>query len=184
LEKNPNPLYAEVLLPLAIPQTYTYAVPVDLVSKVKYGVRVEVSLRRKLYSGIILDLHHDRPISKLKHVLSVLDEAAIVKSHQIEFWAWLSSYYSAHLGEVMSVALPSGLKLTSETKYVYNVGINLDELPLSDDEYIVAEALSIQHELTTDLIKDILDRKTIYPVIKRLMEHRVLYIKEELQESL
>lgn len=155
--------------------------PVDLVDKMKYGVRVEVPLRRKLYSGLVLGQHHNRPISKLKHVISVLDELPIITTHQIEFWRWMATYYSAHLGEVMSVALPSGLKLSSETKYVYNVAINLDELPLTDDEYLIAEALSIQHELTTDLIRDILDKKTVYPVIKRLMEYRVLYIKEELQ---
>ena len=181
MDTSTQPLFVEVLLPLAIPQTYTYAVPVDLVDKIKYGVRVEVPLRRKLYSGLILDQHHKRPISKLKHVISVLDDIPIIAEHQIEFWTWMSRYYAAHLGEVMSVALPSGLKLSSETKYVYNTAIDLDELSLSDDEYLIAEALSIQHELTTDLIKDILDKKTVYPVIKRLMEQRVLYIKEELQ---
>ncbi len=181
MDKSSQPLFVEVLLPLAIPQTYTYGVPVDLVDKIKYGVRVEVPLRRKLYSGLVLEQHYDRPISKLKHVISVLDELPIIRPHQIDFWKWMAGYYSSHLGEVMSVALPSGLKLSSETKYVFNVAINLDELPLTDDEYLIAEALSIQHELTTDLIKDILDKKTVYPVIKRLMEYRVLYIKEELQ---
>jgi len=181
LNTSTQPLFVEVLLPLAIPQTYTYAVPVDLVDKIQYGVRVEVPLRRKLYSGLVLDQHHNRPISKIKHVVSVLDDLPIIRPHQIDFWKWMGSYYSSHLGEVMSVALPSGLKLSSETKYVFNVAINLDGLPLTDDEYLIAEALSIQHELTTEQIKDILDKKTVYPIIKRLMEYRVLYIKEELQ---
>ena len=170
-----------MLLPLSIPQTYTYAVPIDTVDEVMFGVRVEVPLRNKLYSGLIMSIHQEKPIHNVKNVVSVLDQAPIIHQQQFEFWSWMAGYYCANLGEVMSVALPSGLKLASESKFVLNAGLNLDELDLTDDEYVVVEAMSIQHELTVGVIQDILDKKTVYPIVKSLMQKRVLYIKEELK---
>jgi len=178
-----KPLFVEVLLPLAIPQTYTYAVPIDLVEAVLFGVRVEVPLRNRLYSGLVMRLHQDKPIAKTKNVISVLDEAPIIQAEQASFWTWMAKYYCAQLGEVMNVALPSGLKLASESTLILNEGVLLDELELSDDEYLISEAMSIQHEMTIDTIKDILNKKTVYPLIKSLMQKRVLYIKEELKQK-
>lgn len=171
----------EVLLPLAIPQTYTYAVPVQLVGEVQYGVRVEVPLRNKLYAGIILSWHQQKPLARTKNIVSILDEVPIICEQQAEFWSWMANYYMAQMGEVMNVALPSGLKLASESKFVLNEGVELDSIELTDDEYLISEAMSIQHEITIDIIKDILNKKTVYPVIKSLMEKRVLFIKEELR---
>ena len=176
-----KPVFVEVLLPLALPQTYTYAVPIDLLDEVRYGVRAEVPLRNKLYSGIIMSIHQDKPIGRTKNVVSILDRSPIIHEQQTKFWTWMAQYYHANLGEVMNVALPAGLKLASETKFVINSGINLDDLDLSDDEYLITEAMSIQQELTTAVIQDILDKKTVYPIIKSLMHKRVLYIKEELK---
>lgn len=177
-----KPLFVEVLLPLAIPQTYTYAVPVNLVEEVQYGVRVEVPLRNKLYAGIIMSWHQDKPLARTKNVVSILDDVPIICEPQSRFWVWMAQHYLAHVGEVMNVALPSGLKLASESKFVLNEGVELDTLDLTDDEYLISEAMSIQHEITIDIIKDILNKKTVYPVIKSLMEKRVLFIKEELRQ--
>ncbi len=150
---------------------------------ISFGVRVEVSLRNKLYSGIVTRIHQSKPDYKVKEVLNVLDKDQIITIAQFELWQWMSSYYCCSLGEVMSVALPSGLKLSSETRLIYNPNSDLDTIDLSDDEYLVSEALSIQNELTIQLIQDILNKKTVYPVIRSLLEKRVLYIKEELIEK-
>ena len=180
---NVHPVFVEVLLPLAIPQTYTYAVPIDFVPSVGYGIRVEVPLRNKLYAGIVMSVHKRNPISKTRNIISVLDRQPVIREEQFVFWKWMADYYCTTLGEVMGVALPSGLKLSSETKLIFNEGINLEVLELSDSEDIIAEAISIQHELTIDAIQDILNKKTVYPVIKSLMEKRVISIKEELKQK-
>ncbi|MEL6123658.1 MAG: hypothetical protein AAFR14_08035 [Bacteroidota bacterium] len=75
-------VFAEVLLPLAIAKTYTYGVPVGMASQLRFGVRVEVPLRNKLYSGIIIEIHHNRPIAKLRHIISVIDDAPIINDVQ------------------------------------------------------------------------------------------------------
>jgi len=174
------PVYVDVLLPLAIPQTYTYAVPIELVDQLIIGIRIEVPLRNRLYAGLIFYIHQNTPLARTKNIISILDQQPVISDQQIEFWTWLAKYYCAHLGEVMNIAMPSGLKLSSESTYVLNEGVALDDLDLSDDEYLIAEAMSIQHEMSAETIKDILGRQTIYPLIKSLMYKRVLYIKEEL----
>lgn len=173
-------LFVDVLLPLAIPKAYTYSVPVELESTIQAGIRVEVPLRNKLYSGIILKIFRQKPDAKVRYIISLIDEHPIIEQKQIDFWQWLSEYYCAYLGEVMNVALPGGLKLSSETKLLINHDKNWQEEDLNDDEYLVAEALSIQNELTVALIQDILNKKTVYPVIKSLLLKQILLVKEEL----
>jgi primosomal protein N' (replication factor Y) (superfamily II helicase) len=176
-------VYVEVLLPLAIPQSYTYGVPIEFHDQMQMGIRVEVPVRNKLYSGIILSIHRNKPAIKFKNIISVLDKAPIIEPLQITFWSWLAEYYCADLGAVMNVALPNGLKLASETKLLINLDSGWEDLELSDDEYLVSEALSIQNELTIAQIQDILDKKTVYPVIKELLYKGVLVIKEELTQK-
>jgi len=176
-------VYADVLLPLALPRTYTYAVPVEFHDLLKKGIRVEVPLRNKLYSGLILLVHRNKPATKTRNIVSVLDAEPIIEERQIEFWNWLAEYYCADLGAVMNVALPSGLKLASETKLLINHDSGWESMELTDDQYLVSEALSIQNELTIQQIQDILDKKTVYPLIKELLHKGVLVIKEELMHK-
>ena len=173
--------FVNVILPLAIPKTYTYTVPSHLKKEVGFGKRVEVPLRNKLYSGLITELFEDVQLDyKTKDILSVIDDDPIIHEFQYEFWKWMANYYSCTIGEVMHVALPGGLRLGSETKLLIHDDFNDDFSDLTDNEYIVAEALTIRNELTIEEVKDILDRKTVYPLIRSLLDKRVVKLKEEL----
>ena len=101
----------------------------------------------------------------------------------LNFWQWIADYYSCNLGDVMHAAVPAGLKLTSETLVTLSEQFHEDYEGLSDDEYLIAEALTVQHQLTLEDIEAILDKKTIYPVIHSLLVKGVLHVKEELQED-
>ncbi len=178
--------YAIVILPIAVNKPYTYAIPSDILHKVKFGVRVEVSFgKNKLYAGIVKEVLDQAPEYKTKPILSVLDDAPIISREQLALWEWISNYYCCTLGEVMNASLPSGLKLASETRIVlgpfYNE--NLDAQSLTDSEYIITEALTLQNELRIGDIKKILNRKTIYPIIKSLLDKKVIYLYEELLEK-
>lgn len=175
-------MYIDVILPLAIPRAYTYMVPESLQDGMMKGIRVEVPLRNKLYSGIVQEIHREKPLKSVRNVLSILDDAPIVQPLQFKFWSWLASYYCAHLGEVLNVALPGGLKLSSQTKVRINHDVDPAAFQLSEQEYLVAEAVSIQSELTIDVIQDILNKKTVYPVIKSLLQKGILNVVEELQQ--
>jgi len=173
--------FVNVILPLAIPKTYTYRVPNHLKKDIEFGRRVEVPLKNKLYSGLITELFEDVQLEyKTKEILSVIDDEPIIQKYQYEFWNWMASYYSCTIGEVMHVALPGGLRLASETKLLIHDDFDDDFSDLTDNEYIVAEALTIRNELTIEEVKDILDRKTVYPLIRSLLDKHVVKLKEEL----
>jgi len=86
------------------------------------GARVVVQFgKRKIHTGLIRHLHEQVPTTpNLKYILAVLDEQAVVTKDQFEFWDWLASYYMCYPGEVMNAALPSALKLASESKVVFH----------------------------------------------------------------
>ena len=179
-----NKKYASVLIPLAIPRVYDYSIPKDLEQQVIFGIRVEVSIKNKLYSGIIVEIHENAPVGyKTKDIISLLDKSAIITPDQYRFWKWIANYYCCTLGEVMNVALPSGLKLSSETKIILSQHGMEYMHDLTDDEYLVAEALSIQEEIPLYLVQEILQKKTVYPIIRSLMDKNILMIKEELKRG-
>ena len=154
-------MYAEVLLPLALPRTYTYAVPQLLQNVIAIGKRVEVQFgSRRIYSGIVKNIHTTAPqISKVKELLSVIDEQPIIQPLQFQFWKWIADYYCCYEGEVMNAALPSGFKLESESKICFNYSFGTDFSSLDDDEYIVAEALTVKSELDINEIQKLLNKK-------------------------
>ncbi len=167
---------------MAIPKEYTYEIP-DHLGDIKFGCRVEVPLKNKLYSALVIELHssHDGDY-KPRKIISVIDQEPIIDHHQYKLWKWISQYYCCTIGEVMNIALPSGLKLSSETKIYINSEQDLSAFELTDEEYLVAEAVGIQNELSIDEVRSILDKKTVYPVIRKLIDKEVAYIKEELKQ--
>ncbi len=173
--------YASVILPLAVPKQYSYRVPREMVQDMRFGIRVEVPLRNKLYSAIVVKLSEEAPHGyKARDIISSIDKHPIITKTQLDFWYWLSSYYCCSIGEVMNVALPAGLKLNSETKLILNQDFQFDIHELNDQEYILTEALEIQHELSIGEAKDILNRKSIYPIIRSLLDLGAITVREEL----
>jgi primosomal protein N' (replication factor Y) len=178
-------LFADIILPLALPKrTYTFSVSTDLERYIHVGQRVEVPFgKSKLYSGIVERVHDEVPSYKVKEIISVLDELPVISSEQIRLWDWIASYYCATLGEVMLAALPGNMKLSSETRITFNTEYTDDLLELSADEYLVAEALQLQPEITIEDVRKILNRKTVLPIIQKLLHRGVLFLREELQEK-
>ena len=174
----------DVVLPLALPKTMSYKVDELHAEKILFGIRVEVPLRNKLYSGIVVsDIYAKEIDYPIKSVVSILDESPIVTQKQYALWKWISSYYCCTLGEIMSVSLPGNLKLYSETKItgVEDYDDHISEM--SDDEYMIMEAVSIQGELSIFNVQEILNKKSVYPAIHKLIDKRLLFVKEELIEK-
>jgi primosomal protein N' (replication factor Y) len=179
------PFYADIILPLALPKrTYTYAVPDSVADIVRPGIRVEVQFgRNKVYSGLVEKIHENKPDYAVKPIISVLDEISMVSLRQLELWDWMAQYYCSSLGEVMSAALPGRLKLSSETRIVRNDNFGDNFSDFDDEEYLIAEALLIQKEISVDDARKILNKKTVFQVIQRLLNRGVLYLREDLQEK-
>jgi len=177
--------YVQVILPLALPKPYTYAVPEEWVAEVAFGKRVEVQFgKSKRYSALIVAITPQPPEQQRpKPIVSVIDEAPIINERQWQLWQWIADYYLCSLGEVMNAALPANLKLASETVLTLSPLFGDDFSELDDQEYLIAEALTIQQEISIGDVRDILQRKSVYPLIRRMLEKRILYLKEDIKQK-
>ena len=175
--------WAEIILPLALPTVYTYAIPVQLIQQAQPGCRAEVVFgKNKKYAGIIKTITHKKPEYKTKQILNVLDDSPMLYPQQLQLWQWMSQYYMCSEGEVMAAALPANFKLSSETVLIYNEETGGDFSDLNDDEFLVAEALSMKKQLQLTEVQQILDVSHVYPVIKKLIDKKVCFAWEELTE--
>ncbi|WP_461453188.1 replication restart helicase PriA [Mucilaginibacter sp.] len=177
-------LFVEVILPLAIAKNYTYRVPFELNDSVAIGKRAVVQFgKSKLYTAIIAGIGTKPPEKyEAKYLVELLDDKPVVTHEQLHFWHWIADYYMCNLGEVMNAALPSALKLASETKIVLNKDFEIDKSALHDKEYLIIEALEIQPELTVSDIVKLLGQKTVMPILKGLFEKNIIHISEEVSE--
>jgi primosomal protein N' (replication factor Y) len=177
-------LFVEVILPLAISRNYTYRVPFELNNAIAIGKRVVVQFgKSKLYTAVVtLITEHAPEKYEAKYIIDILDEQPVVTQRQLQFWQWLAEYYMCNEGEVMNAALPSALKLASETKVMLNKDFVYDKASLTDKEYLITEALDIQPELTISDIAKLLGQKTVMPILKSLFEKNIVNISEEVSE--
>ena len=183
-ENSNIPLLAEVIIPVALPQNYTWSVPASMRDQVQIGIRVEVNLgARRRYAGIIKRLHTDTPDFKPKPIIQLLDDHPIVTETQLTFWTWIAQYYLCTEGEVMSAALPTNFKLSSETWLRLLPTHREDFTALEDAEYLLAEALSIKKQLRISEAQLILQNKQVYSIIHRLVELGIAELVESLQEK-
>jgi len=178
-------LFVEVIIPLALPKNYTWAVPEHLQSVIQPGIRVEVVLgRNKRYAGIVKKILPARPEAfQPKDIINVLDTEPLLYPQQLQLWEWVAHYYMCSEGEVMQAAIPSNLKLSSESILIWNEERSYDFSDLSDTEYIIAEALELKKELRLSEVQQLIDSVNTYPVIKRLIEKGVCHVWEELKDK-
>lgn len=183
--------WAEIILPLALPTNYTYAVPTKFLQRATPGCRVEVIFgksgtqtgRQKKYAGIIRSVLDKKPPYPTKEILNVLDDEPILYPQQLQLWQWLSEYYMCSEGEVMAAALPTHFKLSSETILVYNEEAGEDFSHLNDEEFLVAEALLLKKELRLTEVQQILDVTHVYPLIKKLIDKKICFVWEAMDEQ-
>jgi len=177
-------LFVEVILPLAIAINYTYRVPLELNDQVAIGKRVVVQFgKSKLYTAIIARITDRAPEKyEAKYIIELLDDAPVVNREQLQFWTWMADYYLCNIGEVMNAALPSALKLASETKITLNKEFEFDRSELNDREYLIVDALDLQPELTVSDIAKLLGQKTVMPILKQLFEKNIIIISEEVSD--
>ena len=176
-------VFASVILPLALPTTYTYAVPPIFAKVIQPGCRVEVGLgRKKKYAGIVKSITAIAPSYPTKEILNVLDDTPLLFAQQLALWNWIGEYYMCSEGEVMAAALPAHFKLSSETILLYNEDFGEDFSSLDNEEYLVAEALLIKKQLNLTEVQQVLDATHVYPVIKKLIDKNVCIVWEALSE--
>lgn len=177
-------LFAEIILPFSLPNTYTYRIPRLWLDAVEIGKRVVVPFgKKKYYSGIIQNISHQPPKGyEAKYIHSVLDDVPLVNEIHLQFWKWMASYYLCNLGDVMTAALPSGLKMASETKILPdpNAASMLEDV--NEAERLIMQTLIQREVLTITEMQEIPGIKNVFASIKSLYHKGLLFTSEEMNE--
>ena len=179
------PYFIDVIIPIPLQKLFTYSVTPLESEFIKPGMRVAVPFgKSKIYTGIVLNVHSNSPKAyEAKEIQQILDETPIVNEKQLQLWQWLANYYMCTLGDVMRAALPSAFILESETVITKSSIKSIDETNLKDDEFLIYEALQHQSSLKINDISNILDKKNVLSVIKRLIEKEAISVEEEVYEK-
>lgn len=176
--------YVDVIVPLPIASQYMYSVPAELEESVQEGCRVVVSFgQKKFYTAIVTKVHYVAPENyETKDVEEVLDTSPVILPTQFRFWEWLSTYYLCTLGDVYKAAMPSGMKLESETLVAYNEEFEAT-VPLPKNEQRILDLLNDDKEQCVTQLQKASGLKSILPIIKRLLEKQAIFVKEDLKRN-
>ncbi len=175
--------FVDLLLPLHLPGTYTYRVPFEYNDVIRVGQRVMVQFGpKRLYSALVRRVHEEVPAYKTKYVLSILDLEPIVTERQFRFWEWMASYYMCYPGDVMAVALPSSLRLTSESYIVVHPDFEGEYGNLNADELRVLDVLSRKGRIAIDEVSGITGYQKTMPLVKTMIEKHIILMDEELKQ--
>lgn len=177
-------VFVDIILPLPLPDLFTYEVPDEYKSLVKKGKRVVVQFgKKKVYTGIIRNIHTNKPTEfKVKPIHTVLDNKRIINDIQFSFWEWISTYYVCTVGEVMKAALPSGLKLESETE-IKPVKSFIELENRSDKEKQFINLLKQKQSLNIKTANEIFGQNHALKIIHSLLDKNDIVVKEELQKK-
>ena len=177
--------YVDVLLPLPLANWYTYSLPESLEGQVQTGSRVIVPFgRKKFYTALVANVHYCPPEGyEIKEVTEVLDTRPVLLPQQFRLWKWMASYYLCTMGDVYKAALPSGMKLESETIVTANPDYEATT-PLTPREQQVLDLLTQDPEqCITQLEKRTDATRNILPVINSLLAKGAISVKEELKRN-
>lgn len=179
-------MFADVVLPLAVPGAYTYLLPESMVGKVTVGTRVVVPLgKSKRYTGIVIRLHGNAAGIAYKEVEEIVDSRPLLLTQQIDFWRWMANYYMCFPGEVMKAALPSGLKLESETTYTLAEGYIYDEETAGDESLRARQILAMLNTKPLDIgtLQKQITGTGLMSTLRDLAERGIIEVQERVSQS-
>lgn len=176
--------FVDVILPLPLPQTFTYLLPAENSAEVCEGCRVVVPFgAKKFYTAIVRRVHAERPRGyELKEVAAVLDCSPLLLPMQFRFWDWIADYYLCMPGDVYKAATPSGLKLESETVVAYNPDFEA-AAPLQAKEQQVVDVLAAEGEQAVTKLEKCTGIKNLLTVVKSLLDKEAVFVKEEMRRT-
>jgi len=178
--------YADVILPLPVAGYFTYNIPDELNNKVLPGTRVIVQFGvKKFYSALVHEIHERKPEGyETKSIEYLIDTAPVIHASCFPFWEWIAGYYHCTIGEVLKAALPSGLKLESETRINYNNDfIEQTDNLLTPREQLLFDVIREKRSLSIAELNNSVLKKSSIAVIKELLGKGAVSVEEEMKEN-
>jgi primosomal protein N' (replication factor Y) len=184
LFEEENTLFADLILPVPIPSLFTYRVPREMSEMIKIGARVIVQFgQKRVLTAAVAHLHHTPPVKyQAKYILELLDDQPILTNRQLALFNWISDYYLCNIGEVLNVALPAGLKITSQSRIQFNPEFEYYDL-LTDLEHVVLDEIKKHQTLSYEEIERLVRKTNITSLIKSLVGKRAVILFEEVKEK-
>jgi primosomal protein N' (replication factor Y) len=177
--------FVEVVLPLSLAKTFTYRVSETEFHFIKKGIRVAVPFgKNKIYTALVIETHENAPaLYEAKEIHQILDEKPIATEIQIKHWLWVANYYMCGIGDVYRGAFPSGLLLENETIISHKMDVLVNQNELSDEEFLIYEALQKQSSLKVQDIISILNKKNSFPILQKMIAKNIIVLEEEIKEG-
>ncbi|MFV8225971.1 replication restart helicase PriA [Christiangramia aquimixticola] len=177
--------FVDLILPLPLEKRFTYSITYEEAQFIKKGMRLAVQFgKNRIYTGIVADIHQNPPeVYEAKPIHQILDEKPLITREQLKFWEWISQYYLCAEGDVMRAALPGAFLLESESVVKLSKDVDIEDVILNDEEYLVIEALQRQSSMKIQEIESLLDRKKVLPVINKLVEKQLVDLNQEIYEQ-
>ena len=173
-------LTANIILPFPLNDTYTYYVPQAMEEHICVGQRVIVSFgAKRFFTGIVYSLGEASNVADLKPIAEIIDNKPIVSQNQLLYWRRLADYYICSLGDIMRLALPSALRLQSDTTVIINEEITPDNL--SDKESFVYSILQNENSLKINDLAKQCDFRPL-PILRTLFERNIVHFDETITE--
>ncbi|WP_373056447.1 primosomal protein N' [Zunongwangia sp. H14] len=177
--------FTDVILPLPLDKRFTYSLEDSEAEYLQEGMRVAVPFgKSKIYCGVVAAIHQNPPeVYEAKPVSQILDNAPLVTAYQLKFWKWIANYYMCTEGDVLRAALPGAFLLESESIVQLIKKSSPEDHQLSDEEYLVIEALQRQSVLKIQEVNQILENKRVLPVLNALVEKNLVALNQEIYEQ-
>src|SRR5436309_6603278 len=135
------PTFADVALPIPLPDPLTYEIPPAWASQAVPGVRARVTMGRRRLTGVIVGVHTRRPEGvATRPIEEVLDREPVLTADLLELARFVADYYLAPLGEVVRSMLPSDLPPWGDRK-VWLTDAGAMALPRSAGETAIVDVL-------------------------------------------
>ncbi|MFN3916326.1 MAG: primosomal protein N' [Flavobacteriales bacterium] len=177
--------FADIIVPVAVPNKYTYRIPFNWDNKVQIGQLVLVQFGRNKYHSAVVCRIHTLPPKKYeaKYIEAIIDERPLVNEYQLKLWDWITSYYICNPGDVMQAALPTGFKLSSETRLMLNTQDSDIENLEDESERILIAALKHNQSLDLDKVTQLLGIKMVHSLIRKMLDKKLILLEEEVKEK-
>lgn len=155
----------EVLVELkarAVDKYFTYKVPVNLIDKVKVGIRVIVPFAYSKLMGFVSSINVENTSDyEIKEILDVVDTEVILTDELLELGKYLKEKTLATLISCYQVMLPNGYKASKKKinkKYETYITVNIDKLKdikLSDKQQDIINILLKNKQVSYSYLKKI-----------------------------
>jgi len=175
--------FVQLILPVPVPKLFTYRVPFELNDIIAEGQRVVVPFgQRNVLTGLIKKIEETPPTEyEARLLIDVLDETPAFNSKMLRFLDWMSSYYMANPGDVLNIALPAGLKVSSESLVQLNPGFSRPG-NLASDEMLLLNYLNEHEHISYAEIPHLVGKKGISKLIKSLLNREAIILFDRIKE--